>query len=155
MERSKSLQISKETESHHPMWHSMKLNDLLELCADLFRKTLEPVEMSLKDSEIDKTKIDEIVLVGGSSKVPKIQKLLRDFFNGKELNCSINPDEAVAFGAAVQAAVLSGVRDDTIKDVVLYDVTPLISSDMLDVIDANVGILKLSDFQKLLETSLN
>ncbi|PIC53194.1 hypothetical protein B9Z55_000300 [Caenorhabditis nigoni] len=96
-----------------------------ELCAELFRRTLEPVERALKDSEIDKRNIDEIVLVGGSSKVPKIQKLLRDFFDGKELNCSINPDEAVAFGAAVQAAVLSGVRDDTVKDVVLYDVTPL------------------------------
>uniref|UniRef100_A0A1I7TEY6 Heat shock protein 70 n=1 Tax=Caenorhabditis tropicalis TaxID=1561998 RepID=A0A1I7TEY6_9PELO len=96
-----------------------------ELCADLFRKTLEPVEKALRDAKLDKSKIDEVVLVGGSTRVPKIQKLLKDFFNGKELNCSINPDEAVAFGAAVQAAVLSGVKDQTIKDVLLVDVAPL------------------------------
>ncbi|EGT36488.1 hypothetical protein CAEBREN_14120 [Caenorhabditis brenneri] len=96
-----------------------------ELCADLFRKTLEPVEKSLRDAKMDKSKIDEVVLVGGSTRIPKIQKLLKDFFNGKELNCSINPDEAVAFGAAVQAAVLSGVKDETIKDVLLVDVAPL------------------------------
>ncbi|EFP03747.1 hypothetical protein CRE_24849 [Caenorhabditis remanei] len=66
-----------------------------------------------------KSRIDEVVLVGGSTRVPIIQKMLRDFFNGKELNCSINPDEAVAFGAAVQAAVLSGVKDHSIKDVLL------------------------------------
>ncbi|UMM10446.1 hypothetical protein L5515_000217 [Caenorhabditis briggsae] len=96
-----------------------------ELCADLFRKTLEPVEKALRDAKMDKARIDEVVLVGGSTRVPKIQKLLKDFFNGKELNCSINPDEAVAFGAAVQAAVLSGVKDDTIKDVLLVDVAPL------------------------------
>uniref|UniRef100_A0A8R1I4D3 Uncharacterized protein n=1 Tax=Caenorhabditis japonica TaxID=281687 RepID=A0A8R1I4D3_CAEJA len=96
-----------------------------ELCSDLFRKTLEPVEKALRDAKLDKSKIDEVVLVGGSTRVPKIQKLLKDFFNGKELNCSINPDEAVAFGAAVQAAVLSGVKDQTIKDVLLVDVAPL------------------------------
>ncbi|UMM22841.1 hypothetical protein L5515_003846 [Caenorhabditis briggsae] len=96
-----------------------------ELCADLFRKTLEPVEKALRDAKLDKSKIDEVVLVGGSTRVPKIQKMLKDFFNGKELNCSINPDEAVAFGAAVQAAVLSGVKDQTIKDVLLVDVAPL------------------------------
>ncbi|CAI2357604.1 unnamed protein product [Caenorhabditis sp. 36 PRJEB53466] len=96
-----------------------------ELCADLFRKTLEPVEKALRDAKLDKSKIDEIVLVGGSTRVPKIQKLLKDFFNGKELNCSINPDEAVAFGAAVQAAVLTGIQDNTIKDVLLVDVAPL------------------------------
>ncbi|CAI2309520.1 unnamed protein product [Caenorhabditis sp. 36 PRJEB53466] len=96
-----------------------------ELCADLFRKTIEPVEKALRDAKFDKSKIDEVVLVGGSTRVPKIQKLLKDFFHGKELNCSINPDEAVAFGAAVQAAVLSGVKDQTIKDVLLVDVAPL------------------------------
>uniref|UniRef100_A0A914QEZ2 Heat shock protein 70 n=1 Tax=Panagrolaimus davidi TaxID=227884 RepID=A0A914QEZ2_9BILA len=96
-----------------------------ELCSDLFRKTLEPVEQALRDAKLDKRSIDEIVLVGGSTRVPKIQKLLKEFFNGKDLNLSINPDEAVAYGAAVQAAILSGVKDDTVKDVLLVDVTPL------------------------------
>ncbi len=73
-----------------------------ELCADLFRGTLEPVEKALKDAKMDKPSIQEVVLVGGSTRIPKIQKLLQDFFNGKELNKSINPDEAVAYGAAVQ-----------------------------------------------------
>ena len=70
-----------------------------ELCADLFRGTLEPVEKSLRDAKLDKATIHDIVLVGGSSRIPKIQKLLQDFFNGKELNKSINPYEAVAYGA--------------------------------------------------------
>ncbi|CAD6198014.1 unnamed protein product [Caenorhabditis auriculariae] len=96
-----------------------------EFCSDLFRKTLEPVEKALRDAKLDKSKIDEVVLVGGSTRVPKIQKLLKEFFNGKELNGSINPDEAVAYGAAVQAAVLSGVQDQAIKDVLLVDVAPL------------------------------
>ncbi|CAD6198010.1 unnamed protein product [Caenorhabditis auriculariae] len=96
-----------------------------EFCSDLFRKTLEPVEKALRDAKLDKSKIDEVVLVGGSTRVPKIQKLLKNFFNGKELNGSINPDEAVAYGAAVQAAVLSGVQDQAIKDVLLVDVAPL------------------------------
>ncbi|KAI8515016.1 Heat shock 70 kDa protein [Branchiostoma belcheri] len=96
-----------------------------ELCADLFRGTLEPVEKALRDAKMDKSKIHEVVLVGGSTRIPKIQKLLQDFFNGKELNKSINPDEAVAYGAAVQAAILSGVEDDGIKDVLLVDVAPL------------------------------
>jgi len=96
-----------------------------ELCSDLFRATLEPVESSLRDAKLDKGKIDEIVLVGGSTRIPKVQKLLSDFFNGKELNKSINPDEAVAYGAAVQAAVLTGDTSDTIRDVLLVDVAPL------------------------------
>ena len=96
-----------------------------ELCADLFRATLDPVEKCLRDARMDKTHIQEIVLVGGSTRIPKIQKLLQDFMGGKELNKSINPDEAVAYGAAVQAAVLTGVRDDAVKDVLLVDVTPL------------------------------
>ena len=79
-----------------------------ELNADLFRGTLEPVEKALRDAMIDKSHIHEVVLVGGSTRIPKVQKLLQDFFNGKELNKSINPDEAVAYGAAVQAAILSG-----------------------------------------------
>jgi len=96
-----------------------------ELCSDLFRGTLEPVESALRDAKIDKGKIDEIVLVGGSTRIPKIQKLLSDFFNGKDLNKSINPDEAVAYGAAVQAAVMTGDTSDTIRDVLLVDVAPL------------------------------
>jgi len=96
-----------------------------ELCSDLFRGTLEPVETALRDAKLDKGKIDEVVLVGGSTRIPKIQKLLSDFFNGKDLNKSINPDEAVAYGAAVQAAVLTGDTSDTIRDVLLVDVAPL------------------------------
>ena len=96
-----------------------------ELCSDLFRGTLEPVERALRDAKIDKGKIDDIVLVGGSTRIPKIQKLLQDFMNGKELNKSINPDEAVAYGAAIQAAVLTGDSSEAIKDVLLVDVAPL------------------------------
>ncbi|GIY41705.1 heat shock protein 70 B2 [Caerostris darwini] len=96
-----------------------------QLCIDLFRSTLEPVERALKDAKLDKSSIHDVVLVGGSTRIPKIQKLLRDFFNGKELCMSINPDEAVAYGAAVQAAVLTGSTDEKIRDVLLVDVAPL------------------------------
>jgi len=96
-----------------------------ELCADLFRSTLEPVEKVLKDSKIDKGRVNDIVLVGGSTRIPKIQKLLSDFFNGKELNKSINPDEAVAYGAAVQASILAGVKSAKTSEMVLLDVAPL------------------------------
>lgn len=96
-----------------------------ELCSDLFRGTLEPVEKSLRDAKFSKDKIHEIVLVGGSTRIPKIQKLLVDFFNGKELNKSINPDEAVAYGAAVQAAILSGDKSEEVQDLLLLDVAPL------------------------------
>ncbi|CAF1264920.1 unnamed protein product [Didymodactylos carnosus] len=96
-----------------------------ELNADLFRSTLEPVEKSLRDAKMDKSHIHEIVLVGGSTRIPKVQKLLQDFFNGKELNKSINPDEAVAYGAAVQAAILTGDKSEEVKDVLLLDVAPL------------------------------
>lgn len=96
-----------------------------ELCSDLFKSTMEPVERSLTDAKLDKSKIHDIVLVGGSTRIPKIQKLLSDFMGGKELNRSINPDEAVAYGAAIQAAILSGDRSDAIKDVLLIDVAPL------------------------------
>ncbi|XP_045601919.1 heat shock 70 kDa protein cognate 4 [Procambarus clarkii] len=96
-----------------------------ELCSDLFRGTLEPVEKSLRDAKMDKSQIHDIVLVGGSTRIPKIQKLLQDFFNGKDLNKSINPDEAVAYGAAVQAAILSGDKSETVQDLLLLDVTPL------------------------------
>merc|ERR1719432_565750 len=96
-----------------------------ELCNDLFKGTLEPVEKSLRDSKMDKSSIDEIVLVGGSTRIPKVQKLLQDFFNGKELNKSINPDEAVAYGASVQAAILNGDDSEVVGDLLLLDVAPL------------------------------
>lgn len=96
-----------------------------ELCADLFRGTLEPVEKALRDSRMDKSQIHEIVLVGGSTRIPKVQKLLQDFFNGRELNKSINPDEAVAYGAAVQAAILMGDKSENVQDLLLLDVAPL------------------------------
>ena len=96
-----------------------------ELCQDLFRSTLDPVEKVLKDSKIDKSSVDEIVLVGGSTRIPKVQKLVSDYFNGKEPNKSINPDEAVAYGAAVQAAILTGDQSSKTQDLLLLDVTPL------------------------------
>jgi len=96
-----------------------------ELCSDLFKGTLEPVEKAMRDAKLDKSSIHDIVLVGGSTRIPKIQKLLQDFFNGKELNKSINPDEAVAYGAAVQAAILTGDTSEAVSDLLLLDVAPL------------------------------
>nr|ADL27420.1 heat shock protein 70 [Chironomus riparius] len=96
-----------------------------EMNMDLFRSTLEPVERALRDAKFDKSQIHDVVLVGGSTRIPKIQKMLQDFFSGKSLNFSINPDEAVAYGAAVQAAILTGDSSSTIQDVLLVDVTPL------------------------------
>ena len=96
-----------------------------ELCMDLFRGTLEPVEKVLRDSKIPKADVDDIVLVGGSTRIPKVQGLLIDFFNGKELCKNINPDEAVAYGAAVQAAFLAGDTSEKTQDLLLLDVTPL------------------------------
>ncbi|XP_050522587.1 heat shock protein 70 A1-like [Daktulosphaira vitifoliae] len=96
-----------------------------ELCADLFRSTLQPVEKALADAKLDKGAIHDVVLVGGSTRIPKIQSLLQNYFCGKSLNLSINPDEAVAYGAAVQAAILSGDTSSAIQDVLLVDVTPL------------------------------
>ncbi|XP_063623610.1 heat shock protein 68-like [Cydia splendana] len=96
-----------------------------ELCSDLFRGTLEPVEKALRDAKLDKSQIHDVVLVGGSTRIPKVQSLLQNLFGGKQLNLSINPDEAVAYGAAVQAAILSGDGDSKIQDVLLVDVAPL------------------------------
>ncbi|XP_005189459.2 major heat shock 70 kDa protein Ab-like [Musca domestica] len=96
-----------------------------ELCADLFRNTLQPVEKALNDAKMDKNQIHDIVLVGGSTRIPKVQNLLQQFFCGKTLNLSINPDEAVAYGAAIQAAILSGDKSSAIQDVLLVDVAPL------------------------------
>jgi len=93
-----------------------------ELNADLFRSILEPVEKALRDAKMDKSSIHDIVLIGGSTRIPKVQKLLQDFFNGKELNKSINPDEAVAYGAAVQAAILTHDESKEVKDLILLDV---------------------------------
>tara|TARA_B110000285_G_C15124305_1_gene619184 strand:- start:269 stop:2203 length:1935 start_codon:yes stop_codon:yes gene_type:complete len=96
-----------------------------DLCSDLFRSTLNPVEKVIMDSGISKSMIHEIVLVGGSTRIPKIQEQLSDFFNGKELCKNINPDEAVAYGAAVQGAILSGNKDSKLEDLLLLDVIPL------------------------------
>ncbi|XP_024373186.1 heat shock cognate 70 kDa protein [Physcomitrium patens] len=96
-----------------------------ELNMDLFRKCMEPVEKCLRDAKMDKGQVQEVVLVGGSTRIPKVQSLLQDFFNGKELCKSINPDEAVAYGAAVQAAILSGEGSQKVQDLLLLDVTPL------------------------------
>nr|UNE55966.1 heat shock protein 68 transcript variant X3 [Paroster macrosturtensis] len=97
-----------------------------ELCFDLFRGTLAPVEKALCDAKMDKSTIHDVVLVGGSTRIPKIQSLLQNFFCGKALNLSINPDEAVAYGAAVQAAILSGDGNNAhLQDVLLVDVAPL------------------------------
>ncbi|CAA0832127.1 Probable mediator of RNA polymerase II transcription subunit 37c [Striga hermonthica] len=96
-----------------------------DLNMDLFQKCIEPVESCLRDAGVDKTSIHDVVLVGGSSRIPKVQKMLQSIFEGKELCRNINPDEAVAYGAAVQAAILSGIGDDKVQDLVLLDVTPL------------------------------
>ena len=125
---SSSAQAGIEIDSLHEgidFYSSLTRARFEELCSDLFRGTLEPVEKALRDAKLDKGQIHEIVLVGGSTRIPKIQKLLQDFFNGKELNKSINPDEAVAYGAAVQAAILNGDESQEVKDVLLIDVAPL------------------------------
>jgi len=96
-----------------------------ELNQDLFSKCMDPVDKVLKDSQISKGQVDQIVLVGGSSRIPKVQELLSQYFNGKELNKSVNPDECVAYGAAVQAALLSGEKGKTLDSLLLIDVTPL------------------------------
>ena len=94
-----------------------------ELNSDLFKKCMEPVEQVLRDAKMDKSKVDEIVLVGGSTRIPKIQQMLSSFFNNKDLNKTINPDEAVALGAALQAGIIAG--DEGVSDILLLDVTPL------------------------------
>merc|ERR1712078_182939 len=96
-----------------------------ELCMDYFRNSLGPVEKAMRDSGLDKKAIHDIVLVGGSTRIPKVQGLIQEFFNGKEPNRSINPDEAVAYGAAVQAAILTGDQSSAVQDLLLLDVTPL------------------------------
>jgi L1 cell adhesion molecule like protein len=92
---------------------------------DYFRNSMGPVEKCLRDSGIDKRNVHEVVLVGGSTRIPKVQAMIQEFFNGKEPNRSINPDEAVAYGAAVQAAILTGEGSSQVQDLLLLDVTPL------------------------------
>uniref|UniRef100_A0A175YPE2 Heat shock protein 70 n=1 Tax=Daucus carota subsp. sativus TaxID=79200 RepID=A0A175YPE2_DAUCS len=106
---------------------------------DLFRSCVDTVKKCLQDVEMDKNNVDDVVLVGGSTRIPKVQQLLQQFFNGKELCKNINPEEAVAYGAAVQAAVLSGEANHNIKNLMLLDVTPLslgteVSGNLMDVI---------------------
>merc|ERR1711988_1582885 len=96
-----------------------------ELNMDLFKKTLGPVKKVMEDSSFKKTDIDEVVMVGGSTRIPNVQTLIKDFFNGKEPNKGINPDEAVAYGAAVQGGILSGEGGEETKDLLLLDVAPL------------------------------
>merc|ERR1719487_832857 len=92
---------------------------------DLFRKTMEPVEKVIRDSKVAKNRVHDVVLVGGSTRIPKVQSLLQDFFNGKAPSREINPDEAVAYGAAVQAAILGGTGGEKTEDLLLLDVAPL------------------------------
>lgn len=96
-----------------------------ELCSDLFRDTLEPVQKALSDARLKKKDISNIILVGGSTRIPKIQSMLREFFDGRNLTTSLNPDEAVASGAAIQAAILNGQHHEKIRDLLLVDVVPL------------------------------
>lgn len=125
---SSSTQASIEIDSLHEgvdFYTNITRARFEELCIDLFRGCLEPVEKVLRDAKLSKSQVHEIVLVGGSTRIPKVQQLLQDFFNGKELNKSINPDEAVAYGAAVQAAILTGEGGKKVQDLLLLDVTPL------------------------------
>merc|ERR1711935_733082 len=96
-----------------------------ELNMDYFRNSMGPVEKCLRDSGIDKRNVHEVVMVGGSTRIPKVRSMIQEFFNGKEPNRTINPDEAVAFGAAVQAAILTGEGSSQVQDLLLLDVTPL------------------------------
>ena len=95
------------------------------LCQDIFQRAIDPVTQVLQDAKISKNQVDEVVLVGGSTRIPRIQQMLSEYFGGKELNKSVNPDEAVAYGAAIQASILIGDTHETTKDLLLLDVTPL------------------------------
>merc|ERR1711988_1299982 len=127
--------LSSSTQAHieiDTLYDGMDYNSVItrarfeDLCMDYFRKCMEPVEKVLRDSKLSKAQVHEIELVGGSTRIPKVQELLSEYFNGKELNKSINPDEAVAYGATVQAAILSGAdQSEKLQDLLLLDVTPL------------------------------
>ncbi|CAF2955087.1 unnamed protein product [Rotaria sp. Silwood2] len=125
---SSALQASIEIDSLHEgidFCSTITRTQFEELNADLLRSTLEHVEKALRDARMDKSKIHDIVLVGGSTRIPKIQKLLQDFFDGKELIKSLNPDEAVAYGAAVLTAILTDDNYEDVKDLLLLDVTSI------------------------------
>jgi len=127
--------LSSSTQAHieiDSLYEGVDFNSVItrarfeDLNMDYFRKCMDPVEKCLKDSKLSKNQVHEIVLVGGSTRIPKMQELLSEFFNSKELNKSINPDEAVAYGATVQAAILSGQdSSEKLQDLLLLDVTPL------------------------------
>jgi len=127
--------LSSSTQAHieiDSLYEGVDFNSVItrarfeDLNIDYFRKCMEPVEKVLRDSKISKSQVHEVVLVGGSTRIPRVQELLMEFFNGKELNKSINPDEAVAYGATVQAAILSGQdKSEKLQDLLLLDVTPL------------------------------
>lgn len=95
------------------------------LCLSLFRRTIDPIDDALRTARLDKTQIDEVILVGGSTRIPKVREMLSEYFNGKKLNMSVNPDEAVAYGASVQAAILAGDTSQILSDIVILDATPL------------------------------
>merc|ERR1711966_107985 len=125
---SSTTQTTVEIDSLHEgvdFYSSITRAKFEELCMDLFRGTLDPVEKVIRDSKIAKSEVDDVVLVGGSTRIPKVQQLLIDYFNGKELCKNINPDEAVAYGAAVQAAILAGDTSEKMQDLLLLDVAPL------------------------------
>ena len=91
-------------------------NKFEELCMDLFKKCFPPLEMLLKDAKISKSQINEIILLGGSSRIPKIQEMIKEFFNGKELNKSLNPDEAKVCGASIGAAIMTNIKNEKMKN---------------------------------------
>nr|AAL68968.1 heat shock protein 70 [Chromochloris zofingiensis] len=120
-----SIEIDSAVRGHRLLLLPSPVPRFEELNMDLFRKCMEPVEKVLRHAKMDKGQVNEVVLVGGSTRIPKVQQLLQDFFNGKELCKSINPDEAVAYGAAVQAAILNGETHEKVQDLLLLDVIPL------------------------------
>ena len=125
---SSSSQTNIEVDS---LYESMDYNGLItrakfeELCYSFFKQCIPPIDQVLKDSGLSKSQIHDIVLVGGSTRIPKVVQMLTEYFGGREPNRNINPDEAVAYGAAIQAAILSGGANEQVKDLLLLDVTPL------------------------------
>ena len=96
-----------------------------QLCDPIFKRCIKPLEDVLKDAQLAKNEIDEVILIGGSTRIPKIQQMLQEFFDGKHLNKQMHPDEAVAYGATVQAGILSGTASAQVQDILLLDITPL------------------------------